>query len=219
MTRWLFISMGLTLAACAACLYIFFFQRDLILEQVPIHWDIHMEPDGFVPREEALFYFLLFPGIMALMIALTLALPWLSPRNFQVDSKLLGYIMMLVVGLFGYLCLLQLWASLGGAPALGRLFVGGFFLFFALLGNVLGKVQRNFWVGVRTPWTLASETVWVRTHRLAGWLFLAAGVVGFAAVMAGVPFWICFVGFLMLALYPVLYSLILYKRLERQGKL
>jgi uncharacterized membrane protein len=87
------------------------------------------------------------------------------------------------------------------------------------MGNVLGKVRRNFYVGVRTPWTLASDAVWEGTHRLAAWLFVVAGVGGFVLMMLGVPFWYCFGAAIALILLPVPYSLYLYKRLEREGKL
>jgi uncharacterized membrane protein len=98
--------------------------------------------------------------------------------------------------------------------------MGGMFLFFALMGNVLGKVRRNFWVGVRTPWTLASEAVWVRTHRQTAWVWVAGGTVGFLAILAGVPPLLALILVLPpLVLYPVVYSLVLYKRLEREGKL
>src|SRR5919204_301408 len=59
----------------------------------------------------------------------------------------------------------------------------GLFLFFAVLGNVIGKVRSNFWMGVRTPWTLASPKVWERTHRLAAWLWVTVSIVGFVAVL------------------------------------
>ena len=49
--------------------------------------------------------------------------------------------------------------------------------------------NRNFYVGVRTPWTLASPLVWERTHRLAAWLFAGCGLLGFVLVVAGVPWW------------------------------
>ena len=79
-----------------------------------------------------------------------------------------------------------------------------------------------------TPWTLASETVWNQTHRVAGWLSAAGGLVGCVAVLA-LPLMApvsepsvligAFVWIMIIALYPVVYSLVLYKRLERQGKL
>src|SRR5262245_17683179 len=98
--------------------------------------------------------------------------------------------MFLVTALFGYLHGVILLQQFKNPPVrfdIGRLMVGGMFLFFALLGNVLGKVKRNFFMGVRTPWTLASETVWTRTHRLAAWLWTGGGLVGLVAVLAGAP--------------------------------
>ena len=86
-------------------------------------------------------------------------------------------------------------------------------------GNVMGKVKRNFWMGVRTPWTLASERVWNQTHRVAAWLYTAIGIVGLIAVLLGVPMVVVFGTFIACVLFPIPYSLYLYKKLERQGKL
>jgi uncharacterized membrane protein len=218
--RWLVYTLTLTAVALAASLYVWFVEYDRLPAQVPIHWDIHLEPDSFVPREGALLYLLLGPMLLAGLIVLALVLPWLSPRRFEVDRfrGVYNYVFALAVTLFTYLHFVMLWVILDGGAWPGRLFVAGFFLFFALLGNVLGQVQRNFWVGVRTPWTLASEAVWVRTHRVAAWLFVAVGVAGFVAVLAGVPLWVCFVLLMLGVLATVVYSLVLYKRLEREGR-
>ncbi len=86
------------------------------------------------------------------------------------------------------------------------------------MGNVLGKVRRNFWVGVRTPWTLASDAVWNATHRVAARLYTAAGLVGALAVWLGAPLAVCFAAFLVVVILPGLYSLMLYKRFETQGR-
>jgi uncharacterized membrane protein len=108
---------------------------------------------------------------------------------------------------------------MGVIIALTQMLMGGIFLFFALLGNVLGRVRRNFWMGVRTPWTLASEKVWNATHRLSAWLFLVVGLAGFVAILAGVHPFICLAVFLVVVFWPIFYSLWLYKRLERNGQL
>jgi uncharacterized membrane protein len=157
---------------------------------------------------------------MAAVTLLAVLLPWISPRHFGDEPfrRVWDYIKGLDVILFGYLFVVQVVSNLEGGPETGRLFLGGLFLFFALLGNVLGKVQRNFWMGVRTPWTLASETVWNRTHRLTAWLWFAFGLIGFAAVMLGIPPAWLFGGLIVAVLIPVVYSLVLYKQLERAGK-
>src|SRR5262249_17855295 len=112
-----------------------------------------------------------------------------------------------------------LWSYLDPGVDGVRLLVGGLCLFFAVMGNLLGKVKRNFWMGIRTPWTLASEPVWERTHRLGAWLFVATGLFGFVGVLAGGPVVGLFVVIIGGALVPVVYSLVIYKRLERQGRL
>jgi uncharacterized membrane protein len=73
-------------------------------------------------------------------------------------------------------------------------------------------------MGVRTPWTLASDAVWVRTHRMAAWTWMPMSIVGAAMVLLGAPYWIAFVLLTVAVLWPALYSLILYKRLQREGK-
>jgi uncharacterized membrane protein len=74
-------------------------------------------------------------------------------------------------------------------------------------------------MGVRTPWTLADPLVWERTHRVTAWLFVATGVIGAVLAVAGVSPVVCFVLLMVGALSPIVYSLVLYKRLEREGKL
>jgi uncharacterized membrane protein len=220
MNRWFALGWVLAAVCLGASLYVWHFEYERLPERLPVHWDIRFEPDQFVERAEALTYFLIPPLAMAGFLLLAHVLPWLSPRHFKVDSfrRVYDYVIALVVALFAYLHVMLLWSYIAGGAAPGRLIVAGFFLFFALIGNVMGQVQRNFWVGVRTPWTLASEAVWIRTHRVAAWLYVPLGILGFVAVLAGAPLAVCFVVFLVVALLPVFYSLALYKRLERQGK-
>ena len=76
-------------------------------------------------------------------------------------------------------------AAVAGEVVITRAMLAGLMIMFGLMGNVMGKVRRNFWVGVRTPWTLASDRVWNDTHRLAGQLFVGAAVIGAGAPRAG----------------------------------
>jgi len=126
--------------------------------------------------------------------------------------------MVMIFCLMAYVYAITLWSGLGHSVNSGREIVGGVCLFAALLGNVLGKVRRNFWVGVRTPWTLANERVWHATHRIAAKTFVAGGLVGMVLAFSGLVAW---AGSIVIAamLVPVVYSLVIYKRLERRGEL
>ncbi len=185
---------------------------------VPTHWDIHGLPNGYSPRWAL---YLLGPGLMAGLVLLTRLLPWLSPRQFEVESFRSTYLqmMLMLVGLWGYLDAVMLWADTGHKVNVGRATLGGVCLLFALLGNVMGKVRRNFYIGVRTPWSLASERVWNATHRLAAKTFVMGGLAGLALIALGLNGWPPFVAIIAGALVPAVYSLVFSKRLERRGEL
>jgi uncharacterized membrane protein len=227
MSRWLYVSLTLTAVALAASLYVYADRANLLEAEVPTHWDLHDNPNVFTPRDEILPQLLMLPGVMAVVVVLTVVLPWISPKHFSVDEfrGTFNYLMMLVAGLMGYLQAVMLTTMVhpdlvrNGTLQTSRLILAGIFPFFALLGNQLGKVRRNFWLGVRTPWTLASEAVWTQTHRVAAWTFVAAGVIGFIAAVADVPLIVCVGIFLVAAVTPVVYSLFLYKQLEHEGRL
>ncbi len=185
---------------------------------VPTHWNIRGEVDGWGSRAIAA---CLMPGIMAMLLLMMPGLPWLSPRTFSVETfrGTFNHVLVEVIALMGFLHVIMLQAGLHPKLDLGRALVGGIMLFFALIGNVLGKVRRNFWMGVRTPWTLANDTVWIATHRLAARLFVGGGILGALAAWLGFPLPACFVLLMVIVFVPVLHSLVLYKRLEREGRL
>jgi uncharacterized membrane protein len=185
---------------------------------VPIHWNAHGQANGWGPKWSL---FLWGPGMMAALVLLFAALPWLSPRKFEVDSfrSTYLYIMIVLVSMLAYIHLLSLAAGLGMAIDVGRAVIGGICLFIALLGNVLGKVRRNFYIGIRTPWTIADERVWNKTHRLAAKTCFACGLIGLVAVILGAPFWLPLATVIAGPTIPAIYSLVFYKQLERRGEL
>src|SRR5262245_58682757 len=199
MSRWLWIALALTVVTLGGTLFLYFFGYNYLPERVPVHWNIRGEPDQWTTREGVLPYLLISPGIMVLMMGLGVLLPWLSPKPFDVDRfrPTYEYVMTLIVGLCAYIQVAILLATVDHGEFAIRMMIGGIFLFFAAIGNVLGKVRRNFWIGVRTPWTIASEKVWNQTHRLAAWLYVGIGIIGLIAVFAGVNLIAVFVVFIV----------------------
>jgi uncharacterized membrane protein len=201
----------------AAALAVFFYALPGLPERVPVHWNIHGEADGYGSPWSLL---LMGPVLMAGTMVMFAVLPWLSPKRFEVDSSMRAYLafMLILVGMLGYFFAVSLWAGLNG-PVGARAVIGGLCVLSILLGNLMGKVRRNFFLGVRTPWTLASERVWYATHRLAGKVFVGAGLAGLALSLASAPGWLSVAVVSLGFLVPVVYSLVHYKRLERAGQL
>lgn len=221
MKAWLYLSLTLAVLTVASALFVWNDRAELLPDRVPTHWGLDGQPDQWTARDDMLPTLLLVPGLTVLMIGLWHLLPWLSPLKFKIEPfrPTYDYIMGVVVLLFAYLHFVILLSYLDIIHDGGRWVICGTLLAIAAMGNVLGKVGRNFWVGVRTPWTLASEAVWIRTHRLAAWLFTGCGLLGCTLVLLGVNPLIAFGLLMVAALTPVLYSLWLYKQLEKQGRL
>ena len=185
---------------------------------IPTHWSLHLDrPDGFMPKWCAL---VIGPGLLTAICALTRILAWASPHGYQVDGAQSSYRRIMLIAFCIWLLFYGaiLWAALG-SPARAGIVIGiGYCTGLTLIGNVLGKLKRNFFIGVITPWTITSERVWYATHRLAAWLWVSCGITALALLLTGFPVG---AGLLLIAGWygPKLYSLALYKRLDRRGEL
>jgi uncharacterized membrane protein len=186
-------------------------------DRIPAHWSWR----GEVNRYGAKWEIFLLPAAMAFFVLLFAALPWLSPRRFSVEAfrSTYLYMMLLLIVFLAYLHALILWAAFSRPLDMNRALLTAAFLLLIFFGNVLGRVRRNFYIGVRTPWTLASEKVWDATHRFAARAFVLAGLLGLlslvfiSSALAG----LVILGAALLA--SVFYSLAYYKRLERRNEL
>lgn len=210
--RYLLLSLVLIGAAFGATLALY----GQLPERMPMHWNAHGEIDRYGSRASAF----MMPGMMAAMLALLAVLPKVSPQRFSVDafSDTYWYCALVVTALLAWVQGVILFGALNRGIDTGRWTLVGIALCFALLGNVMGKVRRNFWLGVRTPWTLANDRVWYATHRLAAKTMVGGSVLGLLAALAGQPL-LALAAMIAGALVPAVYSLLYYKRLERSGGL
>jgi uncharacterized membrane protein len=143
--------------------------------EIAVHWGINGAPNGFANRTRALF---MMPAIAALATVLFAAIPSIEPRrpNLIASRKLYR------AGWLGALFVMTVAQAAIVMTALQRPFdihsavVGATSLLYIVAGNYLGKSRANFFVGIRTPWTLSSDYSWEKTHRLGGRLFVATGI-------------------------------------------
>ncbi len=156
--------------------------------RIPVHWSLDGLPDRFGGPVEA------FLGLPAVALGVTLllaALPKLDPRGDNLHRSAhayltawLGTLWLLALTQAGIvLTAIGVWEAEANGP-MPRLAVAGAALLVAAVGNYLGKTRPNWMLGVRTPWTLTSDLTWERTHRLAGRLLVAVGLVSAATSLA-----------------------------------
>ena len=87
---------------------------------------------------------------------------------------------------------------------------------FMVLGNYFQTIPQNYFLGIKTPWTLANEFVWKKTHDLAGKLFFITGIILIVLYIANFPNETLFITLIIISVFvPIIYSFIVYKKLER----
>jgi uncharacterized membrane protein len=173
---------------------------------VASHWNAAGEVNGYMSKFWGLF---LVPFIMTGFVALLAFLPRIDPHKENYE-KFLGYyegfILLFALFLMAIQVQIVLW-SIGYqiSPNITfPLLVGALFIY---IGFLLGHAEQNWFVGIRTPWTLSSKKVWKKTHELGGKLFVIAGIISCLGIFAGVyALWFVLVPALAVAVITVAYS-------------
>lgn len=146
-------------------------------ETLPTQFSIDGVPGNYLPK---LAVVLLLPSIYAVTIVVVHLLIQYSPEQFAMpNSQRAKDIIVFSVGILLASAHIGLLASGGENSVFQQYFAIGFCCFLIVMGNVIGKTERNFIAGIRLPWTLASEQNWRATHRLAGKLMVISGLLLF----------------------------------------
>jgi len=143
--------------------------------QVPIHWNTAGEIDGYTSKAVALW---LVPAMAIGLVALLSFIPRIDPRRTHLYASNMAY-QAICSGLIVFLAALHavmVAIALGSTISMTVVIGVGIGALFIVIGSVLGRTQSNWFMGVRTPWTLESELSWEKTHKLAGRLFVDVGV-------------------------------------------
>jgi len=181
-------------------------------DPMPSHWNAAGEIDGYMSKFWGIF---LMPIITVVLVPLFLVIPLIDPLKANI-AKFRGVFNWFIVVFVVYMLFvyaLTLAAALGYQfnmttmilPIVGLLFIGA--------GYMMSKAKRNFFIGIRTPWTLSSETVWDETHKFGSKLFMIGGIVTIVSALLGENgIWLMLAAALIAAFVPIIYSYILWRR-------
>ena len=188
-------------------------------DRIPSHWNAAGEVDGYLPKFWGLF---LIPFILTGLVLLFLVIPRIDPLRANI-LQFLPYYEWFVVIFVLFLLSLQattiLWAYGILVPINTVMSLGTGILFF-YIGILLRHARRNWFIGIRTPWTLSSNTVWKKTHRLGSVLFMVAGLIAILGTLfPAYAIWLILVPVLAVAGITVVYSYAVYEELKREGTL
>ncbi len=192
----------------------------LLPDPAPIHWNAAGEIDGYGSPWLAAF---LPPFIATLITALAPLLPRLDPRGQGYGAFWPTYALMMnsLILFFAAIHLITVGVALGWPLSVPRLFSLGAAALIAVLGNELGRVKPNYFVGIRTPWTLADDEVWRVTHRTGARLFVGSGALAALFSLVVPESWLFMVSLSLVglaALATIPYSYIVWRRLRRSGQ-
>lgn len=182
-------------------------------EQVPTHWSIQGEADNYSHKAVATLVMPLLP--LAIYVLMTL-LPQIDPKrqNYSKFGASYEKIRLVIVVVMVGITVLPLLSALGydiKVDLVVRIFIP---LLFIVLGNYMGKIKHNYFLGIKVPWTLASEDVWNKTHRLGGKLMVLGGLIALAGVFTPpvVGFVMVMTGIFAPVVITVIYSYFLYAK-------
>jgi uncharacterized membrane protein len=204
------IALGLILLSLAAGLLLF----PRLPDRIASHWDMRGEADGYSSK---MFIFFL-PALSAIILGFFLLIPKIDPlgKNIEGFRKYYDLIILSFIGFMSYLFFLTMLWNTGYIFNMSQMLAPAFGVLFYCLGIVVGNTKKNWFIGIRTPWTLSSDIVWYKTHKIGGKLFKAAGVVAFlGALLPAYALFFIIVPVIAVALYTVVYSYVEFVKQRR----
>jgi uncharacterized membrane protein len=181
-------------------------------DPMPSHWNAAGQVDGYMTKVWGIF---MMPLVTAGLTLLLVFVPQIDPLRANI-AQFRSLYNLFIVGFVAYMLYvyaLTLLASLGYdfnmtlmlIPAMGLVFIG--------IGYMMKSAKRNFFIGIRTPWTLSSDTIWDETHKLGAKMFMGSGAVVFLSAFLGESgVWLMMAALFAAVLVPIVYSYVLWKR-------
>jgi len=147
-------------------------------KEVPSHWNAQGQIDDWSSREFTVWF---FPSLILAVYLLMMFIPLMDPlrKNYASFTVPYYWFRTAFVVFFSALYLFTIWTALGGNLNINYFILPAIAVLFIVIGIFLPQIKRNYFVGLRTPWTLASEETWDKTHAFGGKLFIIVGILSF----------------------------------------
>ncbi|MBN1779485.1 MAG: SdpI family protein [Candidatus Buchananbacteria bacterium] len=207
------IPIALLVLAIAASFYFYAY----FPEQVPSHWNFQGEIDSYSSRGFAAFF---FPALNVVIYLLFLAIPYLDPKKdrYQEFTKAYHVFKNLIVAFMTIIYFFIGVAGLGYQVPITLLVPSLVGILFIVIGNYLSKIKTNWFMGIRTPWTISNDEVWNKTNRLGGKLFVAFGALMILGIFLPQEiFWQIFmICTAVVVIVPIVYSYFLYRKISQK---
>lgn len=178
------------------------------------HWDVNDQVNGYMSKFWGVY---MMPMITIGLFLLFLVIPSIDPlkANIAQFRETFNLFITSIIGFMVYIHFLTLRWNLGYTNlGIGKAMLPAMGLLFFIVGSMLRKAKRNWFIGIRTPWTLSSDSVWNETHRIGGILFMASGVLAVIGGFVGgnIAFWSIMIPVFGISIFLVVYSYVLYQK-------
>ena len=182
-------------------------------DQIPTHWSVSGEVNGWSSR---LFGAWMIPLLMAVIWLFMRAIPHIDPRkaNYEKFSGMYDALVILILAFMLLMHVLILLSATGTVIRMDRVVMPAVGIFIAIMGVLLPQAHPNWFVGIRTPWTLTSDLSWERTHKVGGTLFIALGLLIVASTFIAPEraIWVLVVATLGVVAFLFIYSYQVWKQ-------
>lgn len=183
-------------------------------DRMASHWNANGEVDSYMPKFWALF---LMPMLSAVMFLMFLLIPKLDPlkKNIEKFRKYFdGFVVIMVLFLF-YIYILTLAWNSDYRFRMAQMIIPALAILFYYAGILIQHAKRNWFIGIRTPWTLSSESVWDKTHRLGGILFKIIALIILASMLSPrYMLYLFLIPLFAVIIYIFVYSYLEYKKVK-----
>ncbi len=185
-------------------------------DKIASHWDHKGQVDGYISKSWGLF---LMPVLSLVILALFIFIPKIDPlkKNLKKFRKYYDRFIVLFILFLFYIYLLTIFWNLNYKFNMTQMIIPAFGILFYYIGILTENAKQNWFIGIKTPWTLSNNKVWEKTHKVGGQLFKIAGLLTLIGILfPNYAIYFFLIPVLFAAIYSIIYSYFEYQKLNKQ---